>query len=147
MRIMDKQLLNFEIDHLETLGRKDGVLFVQKSYHRNRDLLFALLDSLDRSVVLISKGRALSKLESINHPNLRSVIRISENEPNGLLNWSDDLNLFQYVAPSLERALELSIDLSQRGDIVLFSPYGDKHEVVEWAMMNKENFKNIAIEF
>lgn len=143
--MMNKEVLSYDIDHLETLGRKDGILFTQKAFHRKRDLVLTLISSLDRSVVLISAGRHISKLEQIHHPNLKSIIRINEKEPSGLLSWSDDLNLFNYVTPSMEKALSLSMELAQRGDMVLFSPFGTKEEVTEWMKLIKRNVSKIGL--
>ena len=139
-------MLQLELDHLETLGRKNGLLFIRKGYHRQRDLINPLLDSLDRKVLLISVGRKLSTLEELDHFNLRSVIRVNGNEPSGLLNWTEDLELFQYVTPSLYKAIELSMELTHRGDIVLFSPYGSKEDVLDWFSLFDKNLKKFGIE-
>ena len=138
-------MVEIELDHLETLGRKDGLLFIRKAYHRQRDLIYPLLDSLDRKVVLISVGRTLSKLEEMEHYNLRSVIRINGNEPSGLLNWTDDLELFHYVTPSVYKSIELSMELAKRGDLILFSPYGSKEDVRDWFSLFSRNLSKFGI--
>lgn len=141
---MKTQLLNFEIDHAKTHGRKDGVLYIQKGFHRKRDLLLTFLDAINNTVVLISAGRSLLKVENMQHPNLRSVIRIKGNEPIGLMNWCDNMEVFRYVSPSVEKAIFLAEDLAQRGDIVLFSPYGTKDEVSDWFALYDKKIKNIG---
>jgi UDP-N-acetylmuramoylalanine-D-glutamate ligase len=142
---MRPQFLNYEIDHVETLGRKEGVLYLQKGYHRRRDLLFSFLESLDSNIILISAGRDLSKIEKMEHFNLRSVIRIKGNEPSGIINWSENMNVFRYVTSSLEKAIFLAEDFAQRGDIVLFSPYGSREEISDWFMLFDKNIRKIGL--
>jgi len=142
---MDDLMMNHELDQLETLGRKEGILYLRKGYRSKRDLLSSLLTSLDRTVVLITVGRKISKVEEMQHENLRSLIRVKGNEANGLLNWSDDLETFRYVASSLEKAIELSGELAIRGDIVLFSPCGSEDEIIDWYKLFDKRIKKIGL--
>lgn len=142
---MKPQLLNYEVDQVETLGRKEGVLYIRKGFHRNRDLLLSFIESLGTSVVLISAGRFLSNIENLHHFNLRSIIRIKGNEPSGLLNWSDNLDVFRYVTPSVEKSILLAEELAQRGDIVLFSPYGTKDEIQDWFALFDKKIEKIGL--
>jgi len=142
---MKAQLMNYEIDQVESLGRKDGILYIRKGFHRNRDLLLSFIGSLGRNVVLISAGRSINKVEQMHHLNLRSVIRIKGNEPSGLLNWSDNLDVFRYVTPTMEKAIILSEELAQRGDVVLFSPYGTKGEIGDWFALFDKKIDKIGL--
>lgn len=142
---MKAQLLNYEIDHAESLGRKDGVLYIRKGFHRNRDLLMSFIESLDRTVVLITAGRSLSSVEQMNHNNLRNVVRINGNEPSDFLSLSDEMGVFKYVAPSVEKAILLAEDLAQRGDVVLFSPYGTKDEMKDWFTLFDKKIVKIGL--
>lgn len=135
--------LKYEFDHLESLGRKNGILYVRKAFSRDRDLLLTLLDSLDRTVVLISIGRNSQKLEEMEHQNLRSIIRVMGNDTNRLINWSDDMETFRYVASSLEKSILLANELAKRGDIVLFSPFGNEDEVRHWFSLFNKHVKKV----
>ena len=137
--------MNYEIDQVESLGRKNGILYIRKGFHRNRDLLLSFIESLGRNVVLISAGRSINKVEQMHHSNLRSIIRIKGNEPSGLLNWSDNLDVFRYVTPSMEKAIILSEELAQRGDVVLFSPYGTKDEIGDWFTLFDKKIDKIGL--
>lgn len=137
--------LNYDLDHLETIQRKDGVLYAIKGYRRKRDLIITLLNSLHRKVILITVGRKLTKVESFDHQNLKAIIRVKGNEINGLLSWSDDLETFRYVTSTLEKSIILSKELAQRGDVVLFSPYGKSEEVNDWfSIYSKHLLKILA---
>lgn len=142
---MENLTINYDLDKIETLGRKNGILYVRKAYRKNRDMLFTLLKSIDRTVVLISVGRVKSKIEEMQHPNLRSLIRVKGNEVNGLLNWSDDMETFRYISSSLEKALELAGELAQRGDVVLFSPCGNDDEINDWFSLFDKRLKKIGL--
>lgn len=124
--------MKYDFDHLETLGRKDGILYARKGFSSKRDLLVTILNSIDKSVVLISVGRDIEVMEEMDHPNLRSIIRIQGNDANRLINWSDDMETFRYVTSSVEKAILLAVELAQRGDVILFSPFGNNDEVNDW---------------
>lgn len=140
---MTTTTLKYDYDHLEALGRKDGILYVRKGYSRNRDLLLTLLDSIDRTVVLVSVGRELDIMEEMEHQNLRSIIRVQGNDANRLINWSDDMETFRYVASSLEKSILLATELAQRGDVILFSPYGNVKEVKDWFSLFNKNLQKV----
>lgn len=142
---MDDLSINFELDHLETMVRKDGILYLRKAYHRKRDMILSLLTSLDRNVVLITIGRDINKVENLQHYNLKSLIRVKDNEANGLLSWSDDMETFRYVASTIDKSVELAKELAQRGDVVIFSPYGNEFKISNWyASFEKSIQKLIA---
>ena len=142
---MKPQLMNYEIDQVEILGRKEGVLFVRKGFHRNRDLLISFVESIGRSVVLITVGRTLSKIESIQHYKFRSIIRINKDEPSGLLKWSENSSVYSTVTPSVEKAIFLAKELAQRGDVVVFSPYGTKDEIADWFALFNIKMERIGL--
>jgi hypothetical protein len=121
--------LDPDLDRLESLGRKNGVLYLKKAYFRKRDLIIPLIESFDRRTVLISIGRDSKKFENFEHPQLRSIITVDEKGLNGLVSWSEDLDTFHYVSTSISIALQLAAELAQRGELILFSPYGDQEEV------------------
>ena len=135
--------LKYDYDHLETLGRRNGVLYARKGYCRNRDLLSALLGSLGRTVVLISVGRELNVIEEMGHQNLRSIIRVKGNDTNSLINWSDNMETFRYVASSLEKSILLATELAQRGDVILFSPFGTEDEVKDWYLLFNKHLQKV----
>ena len=121
--------LNPDLDRLESLGRKNGVLYLKKAYFRKRDLIIPLIESFDRRTVLISIGRDSKKFENFEHPQLRSIITVDEKGLNGLVSWSEELDTFHYVSNSISKALQLATELAQRGELILFSPFGDEDEI------------------
>ena len=80
---MDAISLNYDLDHIETLHRKKGILYARKAFRRKRDLLLSLLNSLNRSIILITVGRHLTTVENLEHECLKAVIRVKGNEVNG----------------------------------------------------------------
>jgi UDP-N-acetylmuramoylalanine-D-glutamate ligase len=140
---MENKVLGYELDQLETLHRKDGILYAQKAYRWKRDLLMTLLDTLDRSIILISVGRHLTTVENMEHPSLKAIIRVKGNEINALLNWTDGLETFRYVTSTMEKAILLANELAQRGDVVLFSPYGNTPEIMDWYAIYAKNLKKV----
>jgi len=142
---VESLIKDYELDHLETIGRKDGILYVRKGYRRKRDLLLSLLNSIDRTLILITVGRDLIKMEEMEHPNLRSVINVKEGDTNEFLNWSDGMESFRYLVSSVEEATIIAKELAQRGDIVLFSPYGNEDEVRAWFDLFKSHVTKVIL--
>lgn len=142
---MESLSLKYDLDHLETLQRKNGVLYARKAYRRKRDLLLPLISSVGRTIILITVGRHLTTVENLEHPSLKAIIRVKGNELNGLLNWSDEMETFRYVASSLEKSILLASELAERGDVVLFSPYGNSEEVNDWfTLYSKHLYRVLA---
>lgn len=129
MKEIQSLSLNTDLDRLESVGRKNGVLYLKKAYFRKRDLIIPLIESFDRRTVLISIGRSSKKFENFEHPQLRSIITVDKNGLNGLVSWSEDLATFHYVSASISKALQLATELAQRGELILFSPFGDEEEI------------------
>jgi hypothetical protein len=142
---MDAISLNYDLDHIETLHRKKGILYARKAYRRKRDLLLSLLNYLNRSVILITVGRHLTTVENLEHECLKAVIRVKGNEVNGLQSWSEDLETFRYVSSSLEKSILLANELAERGDVVLFSPYGTSEEVSDWYSLYSKHLIKILV--
>lgn len=142
---MESLSIDYELDHLETIARKEGILYGRKGYRGKRDLLISLLNSIDRTVVLITVGRDLNKMEEMEHPNLRSIINVKEGDTNGLLNWSDGMETFRYIASSTGEAVLLAKELAKRGDVVLFSPYGNEEEVRAWFDLFKKHVTKVVL--
>lgn len=129
MKELHSLSLNPDLDRLESIGRKNGILYLKKAYFRKRDLIIPLIESFDRRTLLISVGRDSKKFENFEHPQLRSIISVDEKGLNGLLSWSEDLATFHYVSSSISIAIQLAAELAQRGELILFSPYGDQEEI------------------
>lgn len=140
---MQELSFKYDLDHLETIQRKDGVLYAIKGYRRKRDLIQSLLASLHRKVILITVGRKLTKVEALDHDNLNAIIRVKGNELNGLLSWSEDLETFRYVTSTLEKSIILAKELAQCGDVVLFSPYGKSEEVNDWFSLYSKQLQKV----
>jgi UDP-N-acetylmuramoylalanine-D-glutamate ligase len=129
MNSNDDYKINFALDDLETVGRKKGVLYLKKAFFRSRDLVIPLIETFERKTILISIGRDRNKFENFKHFQIRSIIRVGIKDSEGLENWSDDLDTFQYVSKTVPKALQLAAEIAQRGDVVLFSPYGTPDEI------------------
>jgi hypothetical protein len=79
----------------------------------------------------------------LDHDNLNAIIRVKGNEINGLLSWSEDLETFRYVTSSLEKSIILAKEIAQRGDVVLFSPYGKSEEVNDWFSLYSKQLQKV----
>lgn len=144
MNSNDDLKINFAIEDLETVGRKKGVLYLKKAFFRNRDLVIPLIETFERKTILISIGRDRNKFENFKHFQIRSIIRIGIEDSAGLENRSDDLDTSQYVSKTLPKALQFAAEKAQRGDVVLFSPYGTPEEIQNHYDLFDRTFESIA---
>ena len=116
---------------LETLGRKDGVVYLKRVFAGRNDILLSTIDLINRPTIVISEGRSSDNLQKIRHHRVKTVIRIDFNKITGLECWNEESGIFFYVAASAKRAITLADHLAERGDAVFFAPleYGeDKFE-------------------
>ena len=107
---------------LETLGRKNGVMYLKKVFAGRKDILIPTIEMISRPTLLISIGRSQHELQKINHRWVKTVIRIDPAKTTGLEQWSEETGTFYYVASSLERAIDLAENLAERGDSIFFAP-------------------------
>jgi len=119
--------INHSYHQLETLGRKDGVVYLKRLFAGRNDVLLPTIDLINRPTIVISKGRSSDKLQKIDHNNIKTVIRIDSDKITGLERWDEESETFFYVAASDKRAILLADHLAERGDAIFFAPleYGD----------------------
>jgi UDP-N-acetylmuramoylalanine-D-glutamate ligase len=132
--------IDIDLNHLETVARKNGILYVHKGYFKSRDLLLTLLDDLERNFVLISIGRSERKIDDISHPSIRNIINVIKREKSNFNRDSEES--FRHETSSIEKAILLSEELAKRGDVVFFSPYGTEEQVGAWFNLFKKHVKN-----
>jgi len=107
---------------LETLGRKDGEMYLSKVFAGRNDILIPTIEMINRPTLLISLGRSLDSLQKIDNQWVKTVIRIDPKKITGLERWSEETGTFIYVATSLERATDLAANLAEQGDAIFFAP-------------------------
>jgi hypothetical protein len=107
---------------LETLGRKDGVMYLKKIFAGRNDVLIQTIDMINRPTILISIGRSQDALQKLDNQWVKTVIRIDPKKITGLEQWSEDTGTFYYVSSSLTRAIDLAENLAERGDAIFFAP-------------------------
>ena len=107
---------------LETLGRKDGVVYLKRVFSGRNDFLLSTIDLINRPTIVISKGRSSDNLQKIQHNKVKTVIRIDANKITGLERWDEKTGTIFYAAASAKRAIILAEHLAERGDAIFFSP-------------------------
>lgn len=118
---------------LETLGRKNGVVYLKRLFTRRNDILLPIIDLINFPTIVISKGRSSDNLHKIHHNLVKTVIRIDPKKITGLERWDEESGTFYYVAASVKRSILLAGHLSERGDAIFFAP-------VENGQNNLENY-------
>lgn len=124
--------IEYSYHRLETLGRKDGVVFLKQLFAGRNDALLPTIDLINCPTIVISKGRSSDSLQKIRHNKIKTVIRLDSNKITGLEHWDEESGTFFYTAASDKQAIALASNLAERGDAVFFAPleYGkDKPEM------------------
>ncbi|RLD23467.1 MAG: hypothetical protein DRI54_07310 [Bacteroidetes bacterium] len=107
---------------LETLGRKDGVVYLKRLFAGRNDILLSIIDLINRPTIIISKGRSSDKLQKIRHNKVKAIVRIDPKKITGLECWDEESETFFYTAASAKRAIFLADNLAERGDAIFFAP-------------------------
>ena len=137
------------IDHsyhqLETLGRKDGVVYLKRLFAGRNDVLLPTIDLINRPTIVISKGRSCDKLQKIDHNNIKTVIRIDSNKITGLERWDEESETFFYAAASAKRAVLLADHLAERGDAIFFAPLEYGNDNLEMYLQIDQEIESLLV--
>jgi UDP-N-acetylmuramoylalanine--D-glutamate ligase len=119
-------LMKFEgVEHrLEYVRTIDGVDFINDSKATNINATWYALSSYKRPLIWIAGGRGdsneYSTLDEFVKENVKSIIAIGEEADNIFNHYSTMVRC--YREKSLEDAVQISNEISESGDIVLFTP-------------------------
>ena len=107
---------------LETLGRKDGVIYLKRVFKARNDILISAIELINRPIIVISQGRSSDNLQRISNNWVKTVISIETNKITGLERWDEIHGTFFYATASIENAISLATHLAERGDAIFFAP-------------------------
>jgi len=130
---------------LETIGRKDGVVYLKRLFAGRNDNLRSVINMINRPTIIISKGRSSDRLQKIQHSRVKTVIRIDSNKITGLEFWDEDAGTFFYAAATANRAIMLAGNLAERGDAIFFAPLEYGEEVLEMYLKFDQEIKSILV--
>ena len=130
---------------LETLGRKDGVVYLKRLFACRNDVLLSTIDLINRPTIVISKGRSSDNLQKIHHNRVKTVIRIEPLKITGLERWEEEYETFFYVTASLDSAITLANHLAERGDAIFFAPLEYGKDVLEIYLQFDQEIESILV--
>ena len=62
IRMQQVKSINQTYYQLETLGRKDGVVYLKRVFAGRNDILLSTIDLINRPTIVISEGRSSDKI-------------------------------------------------------------------------------------
>jgi len=137
--------INRSYHQLETLGRKNGVVYLKRLFAGRNDILIPIIDLINRPTVVISKGRSSDKLQKIDHNNIKTIIRIDPKKNTGLERWDEESDTFFYAATSAKRAILLADHLAERGDAIFFAPLDYSNDSLEMYLEIDQEIESLLI--